>query len=100
LLEVPRHMKDLQRAIVDGNASDTQEISHTLKGELGYLGIPEVSRRAAELEDLGRKADLPSAQKLYEVFEVELSGVLSSVRDAVEKVGTIDLVAGQRLESE
>ncbi len=99
-LEVPRHMKELQRAIVDGNASDTQEISHTLKGELGYLGIPEVSRRAAELEDLGRKADLPSAQKLYEVFEVELSRVLSSVRDAVEKVGAVDLVAGQRLESE
>jgi signal transduction histidine kinase/CheY-like chemotaxis protein/HPt (histidine-containing phosphotransfer) domain-containing protein len=97
-MEVPKHMKDLRQAIVDGNASDTQEISHTLKGELGYLGIPEVSRRAAELENLGRKADLPSAQKLYYVFEVELSQVLSSVRSAVEKVEAIDLVAGQRLE--
>jgi CheY-like chemotaxis protein/HPt (histidine-containing phosphotransfer) domain-containing protein len=100
LQEVPQHMKDLRRAIVDGNASGTREISRTLKGELGYLGMPAVSRRAAELEDLAKKVDLPSAQKLYQVFEVELSEVLNSVRDAVEKVGSIDLVAGHPLESE
>jgi two-component system sensor histidine kinase/response regulator len=84
--EVPRHMSSLKRAILEGNASDTEEISHTLKGELGYLGIPQLSRRAAELEELGAKSDLRLAEGLYLVFEVELSQVLGSVRGMVDKV--------------
>jgi two-component system sensor histidine kinase/response regulator len=87
LQEVPKHMSALKKAIITGNASDTEEISHTLKGEIGYLGIPHVSHRAAELEKLGRNSDLRSAGGLYDAFEVELSQVLTSVRGAVEKVG-------------
>jgi two-component system, sensor histidine kinase and response regulator len=87
LQEVPNHLASLKQAILQGNASDTEEISHTLKGELGYLGIPQVSRRAAELEGLGRNSDLRLAEEVYQVFEVELSQVLNSVRGAVEKVG-------------
>jgi two-component system, sensor histidine kinase and response regulator len=87
LQEVPRHMAGLKQAILQGSASATEEISHTLKGELGYLGIPEVSHKAAQLEELARKSDLRLAGKLYEVFEVELSQVLTSVRVAVDKVG-------------
>jgi len=87
LQEVPNHLASLKQAILQGNASDTEEISHTLKGELGYLGIPQVSRRAAELEGLGRNSELRLAAELYQVFEVELSQVLNSVRGAVEKVG-------------
>jgi two-component system sensor histidine kinase/response regulator len=87
LQEVPKHLAGLKEALSRGNARDTQEISHTLKGELGYLGIPQVSRRAAELEELGRKSDLRSAERVYQVFEVELSQVLTSVRGAVDKVG-------------
>jgi two-component system, sensor histidine kinase and response regulator len=85
LQEVPRHMAGLKQAITQGTAGTAQEISHTLKGELGYLGIPGISRKAAELEESARKSDLHSAEKLYEVFEVELSQILTSVRGAVER---------------
>jgi two-component system, sensor histidine kinase and response regulator len=86
LQEVPRHMTSLKQAILEGNASDTEEISHTLKGELGYLGIPQVSLRAAELEELGRKSDLRLAEGLYLMFESEISQVLTAVRGTVDKV--------------
>jgi HPt (histidine-containing phosphotransfer) domain-containing protein len=79
-------MTSLKQAILEGNASDTEEISHTLKGELGYLGIPQVSLRAAELEELGRKSDLRLAEGLYLMFESEISQVLTAVRGTVDKV--------------
>ncbi len=39
LEEVPQHMAGLEQAIAQGNAKAVEEISHKLKGELGYLGI-------------------------------------------------------------
>ena len=39
LEEVPQHMASLKQAIVQENAKAVEEISHKLKGELGYLGI-------------------------------------------------------------
>jgi HPt (histidine-containing phosphotransfer) domain-containing protein len=54
--------------------------AHTLKGELGYLGISEVSRKARELEEVAHKSDLQSAASIYTGFEAEISEVLISMR--------------------
>jgi HPt (histidine-containing phosphotransfer) domain-containing protein len=80
LEEVPKHMASLRQAIAQGNAEAAEMAAHTLKGELGYLGISEVSRKARELEEVAHKSDLQSAASIYTGFEAEISEVLISMR--------------------
>ncbi len=94
LEEVPQHMASLKQAIVQQNAKAIEEISHKLKGELGYLGIEEVSQMVRELEELGRKSDLGGGAGLYAVFEAQLSEVLTSVRGSLDMDGETQLAAG------
>lgn len=76
----PKQMASLQNAIAEGNAKDIERVSHTLKGELGYLGISAVLQIAGELEEMGRKHKLQHAAKLFARFETEISEVLTSIR--------------------
>ncbi|HET6218893.1 MAG TPA: response regulator [Acidobacteriaceae bacterium] len=92
--DVPKHMASLRRAIAEGNAADVEGAAHTLKGELGYLGISEVSRKAREMEEFGRKSDLRLAESLYATFESELSEVLISMRRTLGAKPDMEMVAG------
>jgi two-component system, sensor histidine kinase and response regulator len=94
LEEVPNHMAALKNAIVQGNTKAVEEISHTLRGELGYLGVPVVSDRARELEELGRQSDLRRAEELYTLFQSELSHVLNSARKMAGMRAALQTVAG------
>jgi signal transduction histidine kinase/DNA-binding response OmpR family regulator len=94
LEEVPQHMASLKQAIVEQNAKAIEEISHKLKGELGYLGIAEISQVVRELEELGRKSHLGGAAGLYAVFEAQLKEVLTSVRGSLDVNGETQLAAG------
>jgi hypothetical protein len=44
-----------------------------MKGELGYLGIAEVTQKARELEELGRTHDLEQAARVFASLEPEIS---------------------------
>jgi PAS domain S-box-containing protein len=80
LEEGPKQMTTLRHAIEDGNAEGIEKTAHSLKGELGYLGISEVSRKACELEEMGREHDLQHTTKVFGTFEAGISGVLISMR--------------------
>jgi two-component system sensor histidine kinase/response regulator len=99
LEEVPQHMATLKRAIVQQNAKAVEEMSHKLKGELGYLGIAEVSQMVRELEELGRKSNLGGAAGLYAVLEAQLGEVLTSVRGSLDGNGETQMVAGHAREN-
>ena len=92
--DVPKHMASLRQAIADGNAAALQAAAHTLKGELGYLGISEVSRKARELEEFGQKSDLRLAADLYATFAPELAEVVRSMRRTVGTKPDLEMVAG------
>ncbi len=94
LEDVPKHMATLRRAIAEGNAAGVEGAAHTLKGELGYLGISEVSRKAREMEEFGQKSDLRLAEGLYATFESELSEVLISMRRTLGAKPDMEMVAG------
>ncbi len=64
LEEVPQHMASLKDAIAQQDAKALEAISHKLRGELGYLGIAEVSQMVRELEELGRKSDLRGRRRI------------------------------------
>jgi HPt (histidine-containing phosphotransfer) domain-containing protein len=39
--------------VAQGIEETVEMTAHTLKGELGYMGLPEISQKAGELEKMG-----------------------------------------------
>jgi two-component system sensor histidine kinase/response regulator len=87
LTEGPDNLACLQHAIAEGDAAGLERGAHSLKGELGYLGISEVSEKAGELEVLGRRHELQNATEVFAVFETQMSAILKEMRD-VQNRGT------------
>ncbi len=93
--DVPKHMASLRRAIAAGDGEAVEGAAHTLKGELGYLGISEVSQKARALEEFGRNSDLRFAADLYATLASELSELLTSMRGMMGANPGIEMVAGR-----
>jgi two-component system, sensor histidine kinase and response regulator len=92
--DVPKHMASLRRAIADGDGEAIEQTAHTLKGELGYLGILEISQRVRDMEAFGQKSELRLAANLYATLEPELSEVLLSMRRSVGLNPNVEMVSG------
>jgi CheY-like chemotaxis protein/HPt (histidine-containing phosphotransfer) domain-containing protein len=82
LEETPKNIAQLRQALAQGNSENLERTAHSLKGELGYLGIAGVSQKARELEEMGRRHDLLHAAGVFATFETELSAVLNSMRSS------------------
>jgi two-component system sensor histidine kinase/response regulator len=82
LEQVPKHLAALRLAVAQGIAETVETTAHNLKGELGYLGLPEILQKARELEEIGRSNNLEAAASLLSQFEGDISGLLSSIRSA------------------
>jgi CheY-like chemotaxis protein len=81
LAEAPQQISSLRSSMAEEDTAGIEAIAHSLKGELGYLGISEVSERAGELEVLGRRRDLQNASKVFAALETEILAVLDAMRD-------------------
>ena len=73
LEESPKQLANLKQAVTDGNAELIERTAHGLRGELSYLGMPAVSQRAHELEQMGRHRDLKHVSEALALFETEVS---------------------------
>jgi two-component system sensor histidine kinase/response regulator len=82
LAEAPKHLAALRLAVENGQAETVETTAHTLKGELGYLGIPEISLRASQIEEMGRSKNVSAAANLLEQFEADINGLFTAVRSA------------------
>jgi two-component system sensor histidine kinase/response regulator len=80
LEESSRQLADLKRAVTEANAELLEKTAHRLRGELSYLGMPTVSQRANELEQMGRDCELDRASEVLAVFETEVSAVAENMR--------------------
>jgi two-component system sensor histidine kinase/response regulator len=94
LEEAPKHMATLRQAIAEGNTKAIEQVSHTLKGELGYLGISGLSRKARALEEIDQTSDLRAAASIYTEFEAELREVLASMRTTIAERSDTKMAAG------
>jgi HPt (histidine-containing phosphotransfer) domain-containing protein len=83
--ELPRHMASLRQAIASGNAEAIEQMAHSIKGELSYLSLSEVSRNASDLEASGRDADIALSASLYGRLE---AGVLELLPQCTEWLAT------------
>ena len=82
LEEAPKHLAALRLAVAQGIAETVETTAHTLRGELGYMGLPEISQKASELEEMGRSNDLRGAASFLSQFEADISGLFNSIRSA------------------
>jgi two-component system, sensor histidine kinase and response regulator len=78
--DAPKHLDTFRSALGQRDAEALEKIAHSMKGELGYLGISELSQKARELEELGRKHDLERASRIFPSFEAEVSAIVAAMR--------------------
>jgi two-component system sensor histidine kinase/response regulator len=86
--EAPGSLQKMQAALSEANAREIERIAHGLKGELGYLGMAEVSRTAGDLERAGHNGDLDRAGLLFASFEVAMSSLIEALRKPASMGGT------------
>jgi signal transduction histidine kinase/DNA-binding NarL/FixJ family response regulator len=82
LEEAPKHLAALRLAVAEGMAKTVETAAHTLKGELGYLCVPEISQRAAQIEEMGRSNDIGGAAGLLPRFELDIRSLFTAIRSA------------------
>jgi HPt (histidine-containing phosphotransfer) domain-containing protein len=82
LNEAPKHLAALRLAVAQGIAKTVETSAHTLKKELGYMGLPEISQTAAEIESMGHSNNVPGAASLLSQFEADLIGLFTAIRGA------------------
>jgi HPt (histidine-containing phosphotransfer) domain-containing protein len=82
LAEAPIHLAALRVAVERGQAETVEQTAHTLKGELGYLGIPEISQTASQIEEMGRCNNISCAASLLDQFEADINGLFHAIRSA------------------
>jgi CheY-like chemotaxis protein/HPt (histidine-containing phosphotransfer) domain-containing protein/anti-sigma regulatory factor (Ser/Thr protein kinase) len=80
LAETPKNITALRLAIQQNDADTVEKTAHSLKGELGYLGVSKISQMARELEEAGRKNDLQGAVSIFRSFELELTALLAAMQ--------------------
>lgn len=84
LAECPKQIASLRLAIANRDSADIERTAHSLKGELGYLGIADVSQQAAELEGMGRRGDLQLSADVFTAFDIKISAILSSMGEELQ----------------
>jgi signal transduction histidine kinase/CheY-like chemotaxis protein len=92
LEESERHLAKLRRAIAEGQAEVIEKAAHSLKGELGYMGAPQVVQKARNLEEMGRRGDVDQAVSLFVALESDLSVLVSGVRALIAGTPEPELV--------
>ncbi len=82
LEEAPKHLAALRLGVAQGMAKTVETAAHTLKGEIGYLCVPEISQRAGQIEEMGRSSDIKGAARLLPQFEVDIRSLFTAIRAA------------------
>ena len=90
LEEAPRQLAGLRQAIDNRDAAKAAEIAHSLKGELAYFGILEVSGRARRLEDMARAGDYVTMARELDAFATHLDAIMQSMQGSARvNTGTV-----------
>jgi len=83
LEEHPKLIAQMDRGLAEQNPELLEHAAHSLRGELGYLGVPEIEQLAHQLEEFGRQRQLTAAAELLASLKQQLSEFSETVRNAV-----------------
>jgi signal transduction histidine kinase/DNA-binding response OmpR family regulator/HPt (histidine-containing phosphotransfer) domain-containing protein len=85
LEESPKQLTAMRRAIESANLEAIETTAHSLKGELGYLGLPTAAEKAKDLERMGRERTLQPVAELFLTFQSEVSAVAGAMQQMLEE---------------
>ena len=75
LTETPKQLASLAHAVETGDLEKIENTAHTLKSELGYLGLPAAAQKAGDLERMGHNRTLQLAPDLFLAFRAEILAI-------------------------
>jgi HPt (histidine-containing phosphotransfer) domain-containing protein len=81
LEETPKQLTALERAIHNADGPVVENIAHTLKGELGYLGLTDAAAIARDLERMGRQLEFHSAPEALRRFNSDLQAASNAMHE-------------------
>jgi HPt (histidine-containing phosphotransfer) domain-containing protein len=84
LEESPKHLSHLEVAINDGDCGVVERVAHTLKGELGYLGLSEAVALARSLEQMGHDLQIQMAPDTFRQLKSNLLAATELMHKLVE----------------
>jgi two-component system, sensor histidine kinase and response regulator len=84
LEETPKLIARLQQGVQDSTPEIIERAAHSLKGQLGYLGLEAIAKVARELEEAGRNKQLARASQLLTILIREIA-ITTSVLSEVAK---------------
>jgi signal transduction histidine kinase/ligand-binding sensor domain-containing protein/DNA-binding response OmpR family regulator len=82
--EAPKHISVLQIALEKRSGEAVESAAHSLKGELSYLCMSELSGSASDLEQMGRNSDFDGISRRLPRFEADVFHLLVSMRSATK----------------
>jgi CheY-like chemotaxis protein len=85
LEESPKQLTAMRQAIESADLEAIERTAHSLKGELGYLGLSAAAQKAKDLECMGRERTLPPVAELFLTFQAEVSAVADAMRHMLEE---------------
>jgi HPt (histidine-containing phosphotransfer) domain-containing protein len=65
LIESPKYLTQIEEALLLHDQHLLEFAAHSLRGGLGYLGVPETSEAAQQLETAGRTGKIEGATELF-----------------------------------
>ncbi len=85
LVESTKQLAILQLAIATHNLKEIERTAHSLKGELGCLGLSGAAQKAGDLECMGREGTLQAAAVLFSEFHAEISAAAETMRRMLDE---------------
>ena len=79
LEEYPVVLRQLQAAIADRDAATAQRAAHTIKGAMRTFGAGSVFELARDLEEMGHRGDLESAEQSFDSLKKKLESVAKEI---------------------
>jgi HPt (histidine-containing phosphotransfer) domain-containing protein len=73
LVESPKLVTQMEQSLLHHDPRTLELAAHCLKGELGYLGVPEASEAAQKLETAGRSGEMEGAADLLNELRTRLA---------------------------
>jgi two-component system, sensor histidine kinase and response regulator len=86
--ECPKRLAMLEEAIQESDGERIENVAHTLKGELAYLGLSNAMEEARNLERMAHERSFHSSGDLFRRLKSELLTTTALMRDMLEQQPT------------
>ena len=87
LADAPRRLKEIRRAVAQGDARALRAAAHALKGAVANFAAPAATEAALELQKIGDAAEMEEAPAALERLVTELKAVRRELRRLVQTKG-------------